>query len=189
MILPVSVIGSPVLKKIAKEIDKDYPGLQELIQNMFETMYHSEGLGLAAPQVDFSVRLFVIDAKPMEDDDPTLSTFKIAFINPKIIEEYGEEWVFNEGCLSVPGLREDIKRKSKVHITYYDENFEFHDEHHDGVRARIIQHEYDHLEGKLFTDRLSPLKKQLLKGRIASISKGDFDIKYKVKIAAKKSML
>jgi len=189
MILPVNIIGTSILKKVAVEIDKDYPNLQDLIASMFETMSNSDGLGLAAPQIDLSIRLFVVDGTDLAEEEPEFKDFKKVFINPKMVEEYGEDWIYGEGCLSLPGFYEDVKRKSKIRITYYNENFEFFDEHYDGVKARVIQHEYDHLDGVLFTDRLSALKKRLIKGKIESISKGKFNVKYKVKMAAKKSLM
>lgn len=183
MILPVYVIGSPVLRKIAEEITPDYEGLQDLLKDMEETMYHSDGIGLAAPQIGKSIRIFIIDASPLEEDDETLKDFKKVFINPKIIEYKGERALFNEGCLSIPTIREDVERESEIRIQYYDENFKFHDEIFDGIKARIIQHEYDHLEGILFTDLISPLRKRLLKGKLTSVSKGKVDVKYRIKTA------
>jgi len=181
MIYPVQVYGMPVLRKRAKEIDEDYENLPKLIDDMFETMHYSDGIGLAAPQIGLSICLIVIDAAPLEDEeDPSLQDFKKVLINPEIIEEEGEAWVFNEGCLSVPTLREDVSRKPNIRVQYYDENFNFLDERYDGIRARIIQHEYDHLNGVLFTDRVSPLKKRLLNGKLAAISKGKVDIAYKI---------
>ena len=163
MIYPIVVAGHPVLRMKAQEIDKNFPDLNKLIEDMFETMYVSEGVGLAAPQVGKSIRLFVIDGKPVAEDNPELEDFKKVFINPYIVEQSGEEWFFNEGCLSVPGIREDVMRKSIVKIKYFDENWQQHEEVFDGMRARIIQHEYDHLEGTLFTDRLSFLKRKMLR--------------------------
>lgn len=181
MILPIVAYGDPVLKKVAEEIDSDYPGLDKLIQDMYETMYSSKGVGLAAPQIGKSIRLFVIDASPFEDEYPELRDWKRTFINPRILEEDGEEWNFNEGCLSIPGIREDVERKPELILEYEDENFELHEEKFEGIIARVIQHEYDHLEGVLFTDRLSPLKKRLLKGKLNDISKGIVDVNYKMK--------
>jgi len=183
MILPVVIYGTPVLKKRAKEIDEDHENLDKLIENMFETMYKAEGVGLAAPQVGLSIRLFVLDASPMEEDEPSLKDFKKIFINPEIINEEGDKWMFNEGCLSLPTLREDVHRHAKIRIRYQDENFKLHDEVYEGIKARIIQHEYDHLEGILFVDRISPLRKKLLTGRLNTIKKGKVDIKYKAKFA------
>lgn len=183
MILPVYAYGHPVLRKKAKDIDKDYKGLQELIENMVETMNSSDGVGLAAPQVGKSIRLFLVDASPLEEDDPSLKDFRKTFINAKIIKETGKEWSFNEGCLSIPAIREDINRKPKIKIQYQDENWKYHEEEYDGIAARIIQHEHDHLGGVLFTDRLPPLKKRLLKARLMAITKGKVDVKYKMKFA------
>lgn len=183
MILPIVAYGDPVLKKVAEEIDSDYPGLEKLIADMFETMYSSKGVGLAAPQINKSIRLFIIDASPFADEYPELEGWKKIFINPRILEEEGEEWDFNEGCLSIPGIREDVERKPELILEYEDENFELHEEKFDGVVARVIQHEYDHLEGVLFTDHLSPLKKRLLKGKLNDISKGIVDVNYKMKFA------
>lgn len=193
MILPITAYGDPVLKTKGKEIAPDYPKLKELIDNMFDTMYGAHGVGLAAPQVGLSVRLFIVDASPMADDEEyseeeinQLKEFKKVFINPQITEETGIEWDFNEGCLSIPDIREDVKRKSMLTISYVDENFVPHTEHYDGVAARIIQHEYDHIEGILFTDRLSPFKKRLLKGKLNNISKGNIKVDYKMRFPLKK---
>lgn len=186
MILPIVAYGHPTLKKVAQDIDKDYPGLDELIENMFETMYASEGVGLAAPQVNLSVRLFVIDAEPYSEDDEDLKGFKKVFINPYIIEEEGDEWPFNEGCLSLPDIREEVVRKPRVRLQYYDRDFNFHDEQYEGMLARIIQHEYDHLEGILFVDRISNLRKMLLKRKLNDISTGNIDVGYKMIFPAKK---
>lgn len=182
MVFPVTIIGHPVLRKVAKDIDQNQAGLTEFIDDMFETMYSADGVGLAAPQVGKSWRLFVIDATPMKEDAPELEDFKRVFINPKITERTGEEVLFEEGCLSIPGLREEIKRKSDIQIQYYDENFEFHDETFQGVKSRIVQHEYDHLDGILFVDKVSPLRKRLIKARLTAISKGKFDASYKYKL-------
>ena len=164
MIYPIVAYGHPVLKKKAVKIGPEYPGLKELIDSMFETMYASSGVGLAAPQINFSIRLFVVDGSPFEDEEPALKDFKKVFINPRIMDESGAKWKFNEGCLSIPGVRDDVDRHPDVYLNYFDENFVEHKETFTGIAARIIQHEYDHVEGILFTDRLSPLKKQLLKG-------------------------
>ncbi len=188
MILPIVAYGDPVLRQKAKEINEDYPKLDELLENMFETMYGARGIGLAAPQVGLPIRLFIVDATPFEDDDDLtederefVSTFKKVFINAKIVEETGDEWAFNEGCLSIPDINEDVFRKPQITIEYQDENFKKHKETFDGIVARIIQHEYDHIEGILFTDKLSPLKKRLIKGRLANISKGKIDVSYRMK--------
>lgn len=182
MIYPIVIYGSPVLRKVAQEIDKDYPNLNEFIADMWETMYYSDGLGLAAPQVGKSVRMFVIDGSPLEEDEPNLKNFKKVFINPKIVEYSEDEIPYNEGCLSIPQLREDVVRPAKVRLQYNDENFNFYDEWFNGMAARVIQHEYDHLQGIMFTDKVSPLKKRLLKGKLAAISKGKFNVDYKVRL-------
>lgn len=181
MILPIVAYGDPVLKKEAEDIGKDYPALQELIDNMFETMYNAEGVGLAAPQIGKSVRIFIVDASPFEEDDPDMKDFVKVFINPIIVEEKGEDWPFNEGCLSIPGIREDVKRQSHVTVEYYDRDFNLIEETFDGIAARIIQHEYDHIEGILFTDHLSPLKRRLLKNKLNNISKGNVKVPYRMK--------
>ncbi len=178
----VTVYGDPILRHRAKDISPDKENLKEIIENMWETMYYSDGVGLAAPQVGMSIRLFIIDASPYTEDDPNLKDFKKVFINPEIIEINGEEWVMNEGCLSLPEIREDVTRPETVHIRYFDENFVEHDETYSGYAARIIQHEYDHLEGKLFIDYLSPLRKRLLKSKLTSIALGKVQPHYKIKV-------
>lgn len=180
MILPVTAYGHPVLRKVAEDIDKDYPNFEEFMNNMWETMYHTDGVGLAAPQVNRAIRVFVIDATPYSEEMPEAKEFKKAFYNARVVEEDGEEWLQNEGCLSIPGIREDVPRKKKVHIQYYDENWEFHDEWYEGMLARIIQHEYDHLEGTMFTDRLSTIRKSLLRTKLSNISKGKVVVDYKM---------
>jgi peptide deformylase len=180
MIMPVVAYGHPVLKKVAAPIGPDYPDLQQFIADMWETMYVSDGVGLAAPQVNRSIRLFVVDASSFTEKHPETHNFKMAFINAEIYEEEGEEWSFNEGCLSFPGLREDIIRKPVIHIRFMDENFQPHDERYDGIIARVIQHEYDHINGITMVDRISPLKKILLKGRLADITKGNVEVHYKM---------
>lgn len=188
MILPIVAYGDPVLRKETEAITKDYPNLDTVIENMFETMYEARGIGLAAPQVNLPIRLFIVDATPFEDDEDLseeeqqfVSTFKKVFINARIIEESGDEWAFNEGCLSIPDVREDVFRKPNIVLEYEDENFKKHKESFSGIVARIIQHEYDHIEGILFTDKLSPLKKRLIKSKLANISKGKVGIDYKMK--------
>jgi peptide deformylase len=181
MIYPIAAYGSPVLKKKAKEVQQDHEGLEQLVSDMFETMYASEGVGLAAPQISLSLRLFVIDATPFKDEEPSLDGFKKVFINPEIIEETGDPWKFNEGCLSIPGIREDVSRNAVVVVNYLDENFTEHEETFTGLAARVIQHEYDHIEGVLFTDRIGPLKRQLLKGKLNDISKGNVDVNYRMR--------
>ncbi len=187
MILPIRAFGDPVLRKTGRDIDKDYPELQTLIANMFETMNEANGIGLAAPQIGLDIRLFIVDASPLAEDEDyaeiadELKTFKKVFINAKILEESGEEWKFNEGCLSIPDVREDVKRKETILIEYYDENFVKHTESYSDIRARIIQHEYDHIEGILFTDHLSALKKKLVKGKLNKISQGEISVGYKMR--------
>ncbi|MDC3260931.1 peptide deformylase [Winogradskyella sp.] len=191
MILPIVAYGDPVLKKKALEIDKDYPKLEALIANMYETMYGASGVGLAAPQIGLAIRIFLVDASPFaEDEDLTedekaqLKDFKKTFINPVILEEEGDEWVFNEGCLSIPDVREDVFRQPKIKIQYQDEDFNTNVEEYDGLIARIIQHEYDHIEGVLFTDKLSSFKKRLLKGKLQNISKGKIRVDYRMRFPA-----
>jgi peptide deformylase len=186
--LPVYVYGMSVLRKRAQEIEEDYEGLESLIEEMFSTMIASEGVGLAAPQIGKSIRIFIVDASRMEDidDEPDLKTFKKVFINPYITEEWGDKWTFSEGCLSIPNIREDVSRRSSVRIEYYDENWDFHEEEYDGVRARIIQHEYDHLEGKLFVDLINPLRKKLISQKLKAISKGRVDCDYRIIYPGKK---
>ena len=193
MILPIIAYGDPVLRKEGEDISSDYPNLTELITNMFETMYDAFGVGLAAPQVGLSIRLFVIDTTPFsEDEDLTkeeqiqLHGFKRIFINARILEETGDEWAFNEGCLSIPEVREDVFRKPKIKIEYQDEYFNTHVEEFDGLVARVIQHEYDHIDGILFTDKLSTLKKRLIKSRLVNISKGNISVDYKMRFPAMK---
>jgi len=195
MILPIVVYGDPVLRKVGAEIDENYEGLQQLIKDMFETMYNANGVGLAAPQVGKAIRLFVIDTSPFaesedEDDDDEftaeqkkeLEAFKKVFINAQILDESGKEWAFNEGCLSIPKIRENVNRLPEIEIEYYDENFKKHVEKYDGVIARVIQHEYDHIEGKLFTDRISPFKRKLISGKLNDIAKGKIFADYKTKV-------
>ena len=186
MILPVQIIGTSVLRQKAIDIDKDYKDLSVLIENMYETMYQSEGVGLAAPQINKSIKLFVIDATPLEEDDPSLKNFKKVFINAKITEYSGDKKTYNEGCLSLPGIREDVIRNEIIEIEYFDQDFNFHKETLDGIKARIVQHEYDHTQGILFTDRLPSLKKTLIKNRLKAVANGRFSAKYKVKTANKK---
>lgn len=181
MILPIVLYGSPILRKKSEKIDKDYLGLDVFIKDLFETMYKSDGIGLAAPQVNKSIRVFVVDTSPLKEDDPSLADFKKVFINPVITSKEGDKLTYNEGCLSIPSIKEDIVRPSIVKIDYYDEDFNFHSETFGGVRARVIQHEYDHLEGILFTDLLSPLKRKLLSAKLNSISKGKVDVSYRIK--------
>ena len=184
MIYPITAYGDPVLKEEAQDIPQDYPNLQELIQDMFDTMYYAHGVGLAAPQISKSIRLFVIDSEPMMDEGDEGKGVKKAFINPEIIEESGEEWGFEEGCLSIPGVRETVYRPERLVIRYFDEEWNEHEDTYDGMTARVIQHEYDHIEGILFTDHLNGLKKRLIKNKLAKISKGEVDADYKMKFPA-----
>ncbi|MDT0647855.1 peptide deformylase [Zunongwangia sp. F260] len=188
MILPIVAYGDPVLRKKAKEIPEDFPKLEELINNMWDTMYNAYGVGLAAPQVGIPVRMFMIDPAPFAEDEELdekekeqLLNLRKVFINPRIIQEEGEEWGFNEGCLSIPEVREDVFRKPDIVIEYQDENFNTHKESYSGLAARVIQHEYDHIEGILFTDKLSSLKKRLIKSKLSNISKGKIKIEYKMR--------
>lgn len=179
MIFPVRAYGDPVLRKICKTIDADFENLTQLIQNMYETMYASNGVGLAAPQIGQDIRLFVIDTNMFEDKKK--KGIKKTFINAQIIDESGTEWEFEEGCLSIPKIRENVKRPPKLEIEYQNENFEWLTETFEGLEARVIQHEYDHIEGILFIDHLSSFKKQLLKGKLSDIAKGKVDVDYKMK--------
>ena len=199
MVLPIIAYGDPVLRKVGVEITKDYPGLDQLIKDMFETMRASSGVGIAAPQVGKAIRLFLVDTTPFvngeraedEEEEYTaeereqLGKLSRAFINPTITSEEGEIWLFNEGCLRIPKIREDVYRQPKIHIEYYDENFNFIKETYEGIAARVIQHEYDHIEGKLFTDRISPLRRRLLKGKLNDISKGKVSVTYKMRFPNK----
>jgi len=180
MILPVVAYGHPVLKKTASVITPDYPDLKEFIVNMWDTMYQSDGVGLAAPQVNRSIRLMVIDAAPFADKYPETVGFKKVFINADIYKAEGEEYSFNEGCLSFPGIREDIMRKPVIWMKYMDENFLEHDERFEGVAARVIQHEFDHIEGIVFIDHITSLKKMLIHRKLTDISKGNIDVNYKM---------
>ena len=195
MILPIVVYGDPVLRKIGQNIDKDYEGLEQLIKDMFETMYKANGVGLAAPQVGKPIRLFIVDTHPFvdnedEDDDDEftpeqrkqLKAFKKIFINANMLNETGKEWKFNEGCLSIPKIREDVNRLPEIELEYYDENFKKHIEKFDGVIARVIQHEYDHIDGILFTDKISPFKRKMISGKLNDISKGKINADYKTKV-------
>lgn len=188
MILPIVAYGDPVLRKVSMPIDADYPNLEKLIANMKETMYNASGVGLAAPQVGKAIRLFMIDASPFAEDEDlpekereVLKNFNHVFINAKIIKEEGDEWIFNEGCLSIPDVREDVSRQEKITIEYQDEKFEKHTQVLDGLAARVFQHEYDHIEGILFTDKLSTLKKRIIKKRLDNISKGKINADYRMR--------
>jgi peptide deformylase len=193
MILPIRAYGDPVLKKVAKDIEPGHPGLEQLIADMFETMYEANGVGLAAPQIGQSIRLFVVDASPFAEDEdgkPTeeahLKDFKKVFINPYIVEEEGEEWGFEEGCLSIPGIREEVFRAERIVLQYQDEHFKEHEEEFGGFAARVIQHEHDHLDGVLFTDHLAPLRQRLLQGRLRDIGRGKCDARYKMRFPVTK---
>lgn len=188
MILPIVAYGDPVLRKVSVNIEKEYEGLELLIANMWETMYKANGVGLAAPQIGRAIRLFLVDTSPFAEDDELskeeqnqLETFKRVFINAHIEEETGSNWTFNEGCLSIPDIREDVSRKDTITIHYLDEDFKAHTETYDGLLARVIQHEYDHIEGILFTDKISTLKKRLLKSKLSNITKGKIEVDYKMR--------
>ena len=185
MILPIVAFGSPALRKKCIDISPDYPELEILLENMKETMHEAHGVGLAAPQINKNIRLFLIDTTPFADDEEETEEVivKQAFINARIIEETGEEWVFNEGCLSIPDVREDVSRKSTVTIEYLDENFKKHTDTYDGLTARVIQHEYDHVDGILFIDKLTALRKRMIKGKLMDISKGKVNAAYKMRFA------
>ena len=187
MILPIVAYGDPVLKKKASQITADYEGLMDLIDNMYKTMDNAYGVGLAAPQIGKSIRLFVVDTTPFaQDDDSTeqekqeLTGYRKVFINPEILEEKGDKWSFNEGCLSIPDVRSEVSRHETIRIRYQDENFQEIEEEISGLRARVIQHEYDHIEGVLFTDRISSLKKKILKGKLANVAKGKVAVDYRM---------
>jgi peptide deformylase len=180
MILPIYGFGKQALRNKAEDIDKDYPGIDELVSNMFITLKSANGVGLAAPQIGLNIRLFIVDSSEAGDDYPEEQKIKKTFINARILEYFGDDWLFNEGCLSVPDIREDIVRKSKIRIKYLDTDFVEHEEVFDGIASRVIQHEYDHLEGVLFIDKVSSLKKMLLKKKLSDISKGNIEIDYKM---------
>lgn len=190
MILPIYGYGEPVLRKVAENITPEYPNLKELVANMFDTMYNAYGLGLAAPQIGLAVRLFVIDTEPLSDNDDLtpaeaeqLKNFKEVFINAKMLKEEGEEWAFNEGCLSIPEVREDVYRHEQITIEYFDENFTKKTAVFNGLIARVIQHEYDHIEGVLFTDKIAVLKRTLIKKKLQNIMEGKFRPDYRMKLA------
>lgn len=195
MILPIIGYGDPVLRKVCEPVPADYPNLAQVIADMYETMYNAYGVGLAAPQVGLPIRIFVVDTKPfgededLSDDEQTqLKNFKRTFINARIVKEEGQEWGFNEGCLSIPEVREDVYRHEQITIEYDDEDFNRKTEIFDGMIARVIQHEYDHIEGILFTDRISSLKKQLIKKKLQNIMDGKARPDYKMRfVAARKS--
>jgi peptide deformylase len=183
MFLPIYVYGQPVLRKKAVDISPDFENLQTFIQDMFETMDKADGIGLAAPQVGKAVRLFVIDSTPLVKEDNKVVPFRKVFINARIIEKSGDPMVYNEGCLSLPNIHEDVERPSVVTIEYVDENFLPCKETYDGVVARIIQHEYDHIEGILFIDHISALRRKMLSGKLTAISRGKMEVRYRIKIA------
>lgn len=194
MILPIVGYGDPVLRKVGMDITQEYPNLKETIDAMYDTMYNACGVGLAAPQVGIAIRLFIVDTRPFGEDDELaleeqlqLKNFKKTFINAKMIKEEGEEWGFNEGCLSIPDVREDVYRNEKITIEYHDENFNLITEQFEGLIARVIQHEYDHIEGVLFTDKISSLKKQLIKKKLQNIMDGKARPDYKMKFCNKKN--
>ena len=185
MILPIYTYGQPVLRKEAEDIDSNYPELKELIQNMFETNERADGVGLAAPQIGLPIRVVIVDLRPLAEDYPEYVDFKRAYINGYIVEEDGETLLMDEGCLSLPGIHEKVPRAERVHIQYVDEDFVEHDEWVEGFLARVIQHEFDHLEGKVFTDRISPLRRQINKGKFNALLSGKVRCDYKVKVAKK----
>ncbi len=179
MILPIVAYGDPILRKKGSLVQKDHDGLEMLIESMFETMYESHGVGLAAPQINKSINLFILDTSPFEDEKyPNL---KKVFINAEILEESGEKWEYEEGCLSIPHIRENVNRKPSILIKYQDENFDVIEESFDGIAARVIQHEYDHIKGILFIDHITEFKKRLLKNKLLNISKGNIDVSYKMR--------
>lgn len=193
MILPIIGYGDSVLRKKGEDITADHPELKQLVSNMFDTMYNASGVGLAAPQIGLPIRLFTIDTTPFADNDELskqeqeeLDGFKKVFINAKILKEEGGLWAFNEGCLSIPGVHEDVTRFDKITIEYYDEDFVKHTENYDGLRARVIQHEYDHIEGVLFTDKISSFKKRLIEKKLKNILEGKINTDYRMKFAVKK---
>ena len=183
MILPIVAFGNPILRGKCQNISADYPDLIDLLSNMWETMYQANGVGLAAPQINKSIRLFLIDTTPFKDDEEISNDqiVKKVFINPILIEESGEKWSFNEGCLSIPDIREDVIRNSTITISYFDENFKKHTDVFDGLVARVIQHEYDHINGVLFVDKISPLRKRMIKGKLKDITKGNVKVSYKMR--------
>ncbi len=183
MILPIYAYGQPVLKKVAQPIEPDYPGLHELIENMWETMYKAEGVGLAAPQVGRSIRLFIVDTRQAMEEGKEDQGLKKVFINPQKLDENGEPWAYEEGCLSIPDIRGDVERPPTIRLRYQDENFQEHEETFTGINARVIQHEYDHLEGILFIELLKPIKRRLIKRKLENIRKGKVQVDYKMKFA------
>ena len=186
MILPIYLYGHPILRKVTKDISPDYPDLKTLLDNMFETMYKADGVGLAAPQIGLEDRILVIDLASHAEDDPSFKDFKKVFINARIIERDGEEENVEEGCLSIPGIHEKVSRKNRIRIQYFDENFQPHDEVYEGFKARVIQHEYDHLEGMMFVDYVSGIRKQMIRSKLNKMLTGDVSCSYKVKAVSKK---
>ena len=182
MIYPITMYGDPVLRKKTTDIDQSYQGLEKLVDDMFETMHNAEGVGLAAPQIGLTDRIFVVDLSPLGEEEPLLKDFRKAFINPHIVEKGGEKILMDEGCLSIPGLREDVLRFNSIRIKYFDLNWQEYDEVYTGFTARVLQHEYDHLDGIMFVDYCSPLKKRLLKGKLADITKGNVTTSYRVRV-------
>ena len=193
MILPIVAYGDPILKKECEEIDETYPNLKQLISDMFETMYKAKGVGLAAPQIGKNIRLFIVDGSPFAEDDEAeddpraegIENFKKVFINPIIEEERGKDWPFQEGCLSIPKIRENVSRKPDITVSFYDENWELKEESYSGYAARIFQHEYDHIEGILLRITLSPIKKKLIQKKLNNITNGEIDIDYKMRFPKK----
>ena len=182
MIYPITVYGDPVLRKVTTHIDQNFEGLEKLAEDMFETMHNAEGVGLAAPQIGLTSRIFVVDLSPLAEEEPLLKDFRKAFVNPEIIEKSGEKVLMDEGCLSIPGLREDVLRFSTIRMKYFDLDWKEHDEVFGGFTARVLQHEYDHLDGIMFVDYCSPLKKRLLKGKLQDISKGNVTTSYRIRV-------
>ena len=181
MILPIYLYGQPVLKKVAEDITAEYPNLPQLIENMFDTMHHAQGIGLAAPQIGLAIRVVVVDLDVLAEDEPQFKDFRRVYINAHIVETSDETDTMEEGCLSLPGIHEKVTRPSRIHVKYLDENFVEHDEWVDGYLARVMQHEFDHLEGKVFSDRLSPLRRQMNKNKLGNLAKGKVACDYKVK--------
>ena len=185
MILPIYIYGQPVLKQVAAEIPRDYEGLAELVDNMWETMYNAHGVGLAAPQIGKSVRMFLVDTEQLEDEESDHQGIKKVFINAEKIEETGEHWEYEEGCLSIPDIRGDVSRRENLRIRYYDLDWQLHEEEFDGINARVIQHEYDHIDGVLFVEHLKPLKRRMIQRRLDSMRKGILKAEYAVRVLGK----
>lgn len=183
MILPIYAYGHPVLKKVSRPISKDHEGLQELISNMWETMYNAHGVGLAAPQIGQDIRIFIVDTIQIQEEEEIDSGIKKVFINARIIEESGKAWKYEEGCLSIPDIRGDVSRQPEILIEYWDENFNHHKERYSDINARVIQHEYDHIEGLLFTEKLLPLRKRRIQRSLEKIKNGEIEASYRMKFA------